>query len=137
VGLDDEVRCPGRLRRDRDDPLNGEKLATHRVEYEIGERVFHHLGAGMARELHRQVAHPAGGSGDDDTLPGLQAAVHEQRLPRAQPAHRQRRRLDMAQARRLWREHLGGHRGVIGGDTIPIERRQREHFLARIDDGTG
>src|SRR5262249_16359208 len=54
--------------------------------------------------------------------------------PRAQPAHWKRRRLDMRQARRLRREDRRRNAGVIRGDAVTIERRQRKYLLAGLDD---
>jgi hypothetical protein len=74
------------------------------------------------------------GTRNQDTLACLQAPVHEQPLPRTQPAHRQRRRLDMRQTRRLRRQHNRWHQRVVRGNAVAVERRKREHLLTSLGD---
>ena len=66
--------------------------------------------------------------------PGDEPPVHEQRLPGGQPAHRQSRRLDMAQLRGLRCKHLRGDDGVLGRHAVAIERCERVYLLTAVDD---
>jgi hypothetical protein len=50
-------------------------------------------------------------------------------LPSAEAGECQRRTLDVRQPARLGRHHGRGHDRVLGGDAVPVERRQAEHLV--------
>jgi len=62
-----------------------------------------------------------------------ESPVHKQCLPGGQPAHRQSRRLDVAQLQRLRCKHLRRDEGVLGGHAVAIERRQRIDLVTAVD----
>ena len=137
IGLNNEVVSARCLGRNRDHPaclIGGtyQRLAASGVKQEIARfaRIHHHRPEATG-QLHSQVTDSATGSGDGDPLARLKAPVHNQRLPSAQSGHRQRCRLNVVQGRRLGRENLGWHQGVLGGNAIAIERRNCEHLSAR------
>ena len=59
----------------------------------------------------------------------------EQPLPGAERRQRDRGALGMLERPRPADEQLGGHGGVVGGDAVAIERREREHLVAHRDVG--
>jgi hypothetical protein len=56
--------------------------------------------------------------------------LQEETLPRGERAHRDRCALDVIDRLRLGREDVRGNRGVLRGDAVAVERRQREDLIA-------
>ena len=88
VGLDDEIGRAGHVLHDRDHALAGGHLAAASVEHQVDRRALHDLCAGVSRQLDGDVPHSARGARDLHPLAAGEPAVHEQRLPGSQPAHR-------------------------------------------------
>src|SRR5829696_4074601 len=78
------------------------------------------MGAGPAGELYRHRPHAAAGADNDHRLPGLEAAVVEQRLPRREPGLRDGGGFDEIDRRRLGCQaaSLDGH--VLGGPAVAV-----------------
>src|SRR5829696_3834074 len=106
VGLADDVAGAGRLRRARHAPAGqagraGQHLTARGVEQQVAWLArLHQQRAPAAGQLHGHMPDPAARPRDGDALPRLQPPMDDQRLPGAQPGHRDRRRLEVAQRTR-------------------------------------
>jgi DNA-binding MarR family transcriptional regulator len=99
----------------------------------FGRRGRNDVGAAPARQLSRELADTADRSVDQHPLASLEAAVREQALPGTERGQRNGRALDMAERRRLRSERRRRDDGVLGGDTVAVEGRQREDLVAGGD----
>jgi hypothetical protein len=94
-----------------------------------------HVRGRRAGELHREPADAARGTVDQDALAGLEPAVVEQPLPGGERGQRYRGALGVRERPRPGHQQLGGHGRVVGCNAVAVERRKREHLVARRDIG--
>lgn len=120
-------------RRRAVDDLVGAELADEREADR--RRRADHVRPVRARKLDREPADRPGGAVDQDAFSRGQPPVVEQPLPGAERRKRDRGALGVLDRPRLADEQLGGHRRVVGGDAVTVERREREHPVAGREPG--
>src|SRR4029453_8924677 len=81
-------------------------------------------------ELYREVTDASGRSQDQHPLIRTEPTMDEETLPRGERAHRGCGGLDVIDRLRLGREDVRGNRGVLRGDAVVVERRQRKDLIA-------
>src|SRR3984885_12118688 len=131
VRLDDEVVGTGRLLGDRHDPRGLAGRSARGVKQEVPRlSLGDERCAAGPRQLCRELADVARCSRNTYALAGAQAAVNDECLPRAECAHRERRRLDVRELRWLRGKQGRGYDRVLPGDAIAVKRGEGEHRLA-------
>ena len=88
-----------------------------------------HVGAVAAGQRRGELADPAGGPVDEHALARGEPAVLEKPLPGAERGERHGGRLGVAERTRLGREQLGRDRGVVGRDSVAVERGHPVHLV--------
>jgi hypothetical protein len=91
------------------------------------------VGAATAGQLHGKSAHRPGGAGDQHALARAQGAVVEQPLPGGERRQRYRSGLGVPEVGRPAHQQLLRHHREVGGHTVAVEGREREHPRAGRD----
>ena len=86
---------------------------THRGRLIVAPHARGDVGAGQARELHREITHASGGAGDQDPAPEQDAALGE-RVDRGETRHGERGGLRERHLVRQLGERVCRHRHALG-----------------------